>query len=78
VNTSRPRGFKGVVPLAVNQLGSTVVSLSTRALMIITIVLLLAVAVAAVLVWWVTRQPPLTPVEVPTRSVAFNRAAIGP
>ena len=35
--------------------------ISTRALMIITIVLLVAVAVAAVAVWWVTRQPPLTP-----------------
>ena len=45
-------------------------SLSTRALMIITVILLVAVAVAAVLVWWVTHQPPLTPIEVPTVSVA--------
>jgi Na+/serine symporter len=45
-------------------------TLSTRALMIITVVLLVAVAVAAVIVWWVTRQPPLTPIEVPTVSVA--------
>ena len=44
--------------------------LSTRALMIITVILLVAVAVAAVLVWWVTRQPPLTPIEVPSESVA--------
>jgi len=45
-------------------------TLSTRALMIITGVLLVAVAVAAVIVWWVTRQPPLTPIDVPTVSVA--------
>ena len=46
------------------------VPVSTRALMIITVVLLVAVAVAAVAVWWLTRQPPLTPVEVPSVSVA--------
>jgi len=40
--------------------------ISTRALMIITIVLLIAVAVAAIAAWWVTRQPPLIPVEVPS------------
>jgi hypothetical protein len=45
------------------------VPISTRALTIITVVLLLAVAVAAVLVWWVTRQPPLSPIEVPSVSV---------
>ena len=44
-------------------------TVSTRALMIITLVLLVAVAVAAVLVWWVTRQPPLTPIDVPSVSV---------
>jgi hypothetical protein len=46
------------------------VPLSTRALMIITVILLVAVALAAIVVWWVTRQPPLTPIEVPTVSVA--------
>jgi hypothetical protein len=46
------------------------VPLSTRALMIITVILLIAVAVAAVVAWWITRQPPLTPIEVPTVSVA--------
>ena len=35
--------------------------ISTTKLMIITIVLLLAVAVTAVAAWLVTRQPPLTP-----------------
>jgi hypothetical protein len=45
------------------------VPISTRALTIITVGLLLAVAVAAVLVWWVTRQPPLTPIVVPSVSV---------
>ena len=44
--------------------------LSTRTLMIITMVLLDAVAVTAVVVWWITRQPPLTPIEVPSVSVA--------
>ena len=44
------------------------VPVSTRVLMIITVVLLVAVVVAAVAVWWVTRQPPLTPVEVPSVS----------
>jgi hypothetical protein len=46
------------------------VILSTRALMIITVLLLVAVAVAVVIVWWVTRQPPLAPVEVPSVSIA--------
>jgi hypothetical protein len=46
------------------------VPLSTRALMIITVILLVAVAVAAVIVWWITRQPTLTPIEVPSVSVA--------
>jgi hypothetical protein len=45
------------------------VALSTRTLMILTVILLVAVAVAAVLAWWVTRQPPLTPIEVPSVSV---------
>lgn len=40
--------------------------ISTRALMIITIVLLVAVAVAAMAAWWATRQPPLIPVDVPS------------
>ena len=35
--------------------------ISTRALMIITIVLLIAVAVAAIAAWWVTRQPAADP-----------------
>jgi hypothetical protein len=38
--------------------------------MIITVILLVAVAVGAVVVWWVTRQPPLTPIEIPSVSVA--------
>ena len=42
---------------------------STRVLMIITVALLVAVVVAAVTVWWITRQPPLTPVEIPSVSV---------
>jgi hypothetical protein len=46
------------------------VPLSTRALMIITVILLIAVAVAAAIVWWITRQPPMTPIEIPTVSVA--------
>jgi hypothetical protein len=37
--------------------------------MIITVVLLVAVVVAAVAVWLITRQPPLTPVEIPSVSV---------
>jgi hypothetical protein len=37
--------------------------------MIITVILLIAVAVAAVIAWWVTRQPPLTPIKVPSVSV---------
>ena len=40
--------------------------ISTRVLMVVTLVLLVAVAVAAVAAWWVTRQPPLTPIDVPT------------
>ncbi len=43
--------------------------ISTRALMVIAVVLLVAVAVAAVAAWWVTRQPPLTPVAVPSVSI---------
>ena len=43
--------------------------ISTRALMVVTLVLLVAVAVAAILAWWITRQPPLPPVAVPTVSV---------
>ena len=42
---------------------------STRVLMIITVVLLVAVVVAAVAVWWITRQPPLTPIDIPSVSV---------
>jgi hypothetical protein len=38
--------------------------------MIITVILLVAVALTAVIVWWVTRQPPLAPIQVPTVSVA--------
>jgi hypothetical protein len=45
------------------------VPVSTRLLMIITLVLLVAVAVAAVAAWWITRQPPLTPVPIPSVSV---------
>ena len=43
--------------------------ISTRALMIITVILLVAVAVAALVVSWVTRQPPLTPIEIPSVSM---------
>jgi hypothetical protein len=46
------------------------VPISTIKLMIITIVLLLAVAVTAVVAWLVTRQPPLTPLDIPSSSVA--------
>lgn len=42
---------------------------STRVLMIITVVLLVAVAVAAVATWLITRQPPLTPLDIPSVSV---------
>ena len=42
---------------------------SNRVLMIITVVLLVAVVVAVITVWWITRQPPLTPVEIPSVSV---------
>jgi hypothetical protein len=45
------------------------VPVSTRTLMIITVVLLVAVAVATVAAWWLTRQPPLTPVPIPSVSV---------
>jgi hypothetical protein len=38
--------------------------------MIITIVLLLAVAVTAVVAWLITRQGPLIPLDVPSSSVA--------
>lgn len=44
--------------------------ISTTKLLIITIVLLLAVAVTAVVAWRLTRQPPLTPLEIPSSSVA--------
>lgn len=43
--------------------------ISTRTLMVITMVLLVAVVVATVAAWWVTRQPPLTPVQIPSVSV---------
>ena len=42
---------------------------STRVLMIITGILLVAVLVTAVAVWWITRQPPLSPVPIPSVSV---------
>ncbi len=44
------------------------VPVSTRVL-IITVVLLVAVVVAVVAAWWVTRQPPLTPVPIPSTSL---------
>ena len=43
--------------------------ISTRALLGIAVVLLVAVAVAAAAAWWITRQPPLTPVPVDSVSV---------
>lgn len=43
--------------------------ISTRVLTVITVVLLIAVALAAVAAWWITRQPPLTPIVVPSVSV---------
>jgi Na+/serine symporter len=45
------------------------VPVSTRVLMIITGILLVAVVVTAVAVWWITRQPPLNPVPIPSVSV---------
>jgi len=45
------------------------VPVPTRALMVITGVLLVAVVVAAIAAWWITRQPPLTPVPIPSVSV---------
>ena len=39
-------------------------------LTIITTVLLLVVAVTAVVAWLVTQRPPLTPIEIPSTSVA--------
>jgi hypothetical protein len=46
------------------------VPVSTRVLAIITGILLFAVVVAAIAAWWITRQPPLTPVPVPSTSLA--------
>ena len=37
--------------------------------MAITVVLLVAVVVAAIAVWWITRQPPLTPVPIHSTSL---------
>lgn len=48
---------------------STAVPISTRVLMMVTVVLLVAVAVAAVAAWLIMRQPPLTPLEIPSVSV---------
>jgi hypothetical protein len=45
------------------------VPVSTRVLTIITGVLLVAVVVATVAAWWITRQPPLTPVPIPSTSL---------
>ena len=42
---------------------------STRVLTIITGILLVAVVVTAVAVWWITRQPPLAPVPIPSTSI---------
>ena len=44
--------------------------ISTGKLLIITIVLLLAVAATAVVAWLLTRQAPLTPLDVPSSSLA--------
>ena len=44
-------------------------TVSTRALMIVTGVLLVAVVVTAIAAWCATRQPPLTPVPIPSVSV---------
>jgi Na+/serine symporter len=45
------------------------VPVSTRVLTVITVVLLVAVVVAAIAAWWITRQPPLTPVPIPSVSI---------
>jgi hypothetical protein len=45
------------------------VPVSTRTLMIITLVLLVAVVAATVAARWLTRQPPLTPVPIPSTSL---------
>jgi predicted membrane chloride channel (bestrophin family) len=45
------------------------VPVSTRVLTIITGVLLVAVVVTAVAAWWITRQPPLTPISIPSVSL---------
>jgi hypothetical protein len=37
--------------------------------MVITVVLLVAVVLAAIAAWWITRQPPLTPVPIPSTSI---------
>lgn len=44
-------------------------AVSTRVLMIVAVALLVAVAVAAVAAWWITRQPAMTPVPIPSVSV---------
>jgi hypothetical protein len=46
------------------------VPVSTRVLMIITAVLLVAVVVAVVTALWITRQPPLTPLDIPSVSAS--------
>jgi hypothetical protein len=38
-------------------------------LTIINGILLVALVVAAIAAWWITRQPPLTPVPIPSTSV---------
>ena len=43
--------------------------ISPRLLMVVAVVLLVAVAVATVAAWWITRQPPLTPIAIPSVSV---------
>jgi hypothetical protein len=48
---------------------SAAVPISTRVLTIITGVLLVAVLVTAVATWWITRQPPLAPVPIPSTSI---------
>jgi len=45
------------------------VPVSTRVLAIVTGVLLVAVVVTAIAAWWITRQPPLTPVPIPSVSI---------
>lgn len=44
-------------------------AVSTRVLMTVALVLLVLVAVATVAAWWTTRQPPLTPITIPSASV---------